>query len=112
MYKKIFNGKNATHDEWLEARKQGIGGSDMAAILGFNKYRDAVSVWLDKRENCHQSKKTNQCIGETYLRKWSPRSFRKGLGGKSETIITPFNQRNILTYWPTLIVRSLASMRG
>nr|DAR15087.1 MAG TPA: Exonuclease [Caudoviricetes sp.] len=49
MYKKIFNGKNATHDEWLEARKQGIGGSDMAAILGFNKYRDAVSVWLDKR---------------------------------------------------------------
>ena len=49
MYKKIFNGKNATHDEWLEARKQGIGGSDMAAILGYNKYRDAVSVWLDKR---------------------------------------------------------------
>ena len=49
MYRKIFNGKNATHDEWLEARKQGIGGSDMAAILGFNKYRDAVSVWLDKR---------------------------------------------------------------
>ena len=49
MYKKIFNGKNATHEEWLEARKQGIGGSDMAAILGFNKYSDAVSVWLDKR---------------------------------------------------------------
>ena len=49
MYKKVFNGKNATHEEWLEARKQGIGGSDMAAILGYNKYRDAVSVWLDKR---------------------------------------------------------------
>lgn len=49
MYKKIFNSKNAAHEEWLEARKQGIGGSDMAAILGFNKYRDAVSVWLDKR---------------------------------------------------------------
>lgn len=49
MYKKIFNGKNATHDEWLEVRKKGIGGSDMAAILGFNKYSDAVSIWLDKR---------------------------------------------------------------
>lgn len=49
MYKKIFNSKNTDHEEWLEARKKGIGGSDMAAILGFNKYRDAVSVWLDKR---------------------------------------------------------------
>lgn len=35
--------------EWLKRRKQGISGTDVAAILGFDKYRDATHVWLDKR---------------------------------------------------------------
>lgn len=34
--------------EWLEARKKGIGGSDAAAIIGVSRYRTAVDVWEDK----------------------------------------------------------------
>jgi len=37
-----------TRDEWLEARKVGIGGSDAAAICGLNKWRSPFEVWLDK----------------------------------------------------------------
>lgn len=33
---------------WLEFRKKIIGGSDVGAILGFNKYRTALDVYYDK----------------------------------------------------------------
>lgn len=35
-------------DEWLELRRQGIGGSDAAAILGLNPWKTAMDVWLEK----------------------------------------------------------------
>lgn len=34
--------------EWLAARQKGIGGSDAGAILGLNRWRSPVDVWLDK----------------------------------------------------------------
>ena len=34
--------------EWLQARRAGIGGSDIGAILGLSRYRSPVDVWLDK----------------------------------------------------------------
>lgn len=37
-----------TREEWLEARKSGIGGSDVAAILGVDPYRSALEVYCDK----------------------------------------------------------------
>ena len=40
--------KTATQADWLALRKSGIGGSDIAAILGFNRYRGAYDVWEDK----------------------------------------------------------------
>ena len=34
--------------QWLEERRKGLGGSDVAAILGLSPWRSAVDVWLDK----------------------------------------------------------------
>ena len=34
--------------EWLELRRQGIGGSDAAAIVGLDRYRSAFDVYADK----------------------------------------------------------------
>ncbi|QFR68470.1 YqaJ viral recombinase family protein [Companilactobacillus paralimentarius] len=34
--------------QWLANRRGGIGGSDVSAILGINKYRTPFEVWLDK----------------------------------------------------------------
>ena len=36
-------------DAWLESRRAGIGGSDIAAILGLSPWGNALSVWLDKK---------------------------------------------------------------
>ena len=35
--------------EWHEIRRQGIGGSDAAAVLGMSKYTTPYEVWLSKR---------------------------------------------------------------
>lgn len=40
--------KDEAHQNWLEARKIGIGGSDIAAILGLSPWRTPYQIWLDK----------------------------------------------------------------
>lgn len=40
--------RELTHDQWLENRKSGVGGSDAGAIMGVNPYRGAYGVWADK----------------------------------------------------------------
>lgn len=36
------------NDEWLKIRKQGIGGSDVAAIMGLSPWGSPYKVWADK----------------------------------------------------------------
>lgn len=39
---------NVTREEWLEIRRNGIGGSDAAAILGLDRYKSPFDVYADK----------------------------------------------------------------
>ena len=39
---------DAPKEQWLRARTEGIGGSDVSAITGISKYATPYSVWLDK----------------------------------------------------------------
>lgn len=34
--------------EWLDFRKRGVGGSDVASIMGISKYRTPAEVWMEK----------------------------------------------------------------
>ena len=36
--------------EWLQWRRQGLGGSDVAAVLGLSKWRTAFDVWASKTQ--------------------------------------------------------------
>lgn len=38
----------ADNDGWLEQRKRGIGGSDVAAIMGLSPWKAPLEVWLEK----------------------------------------------------------------
>lgn len=40
--------------EWLEQRKQGIGGSEVGAVMGLSPWKTPLQVWLEKtgREEC------------------------------------------------------------
>lgn len=42
----------STHQEWLDSRKKGIGGSDVAAVLGIDKYKTPFQLWLEKTGQC------------------------------------------------------------
>lgn len=46
--KKAISTVNMSHEEWLNSRNQGIGGSDVATILGLNQYKSAFQLWLEK----------------------------------------------------------------
>ena len=37
-----------SREEWLEERRKSLGGSDMGAVLGLNKYRSPYAVWAEK----------------------------------------------------------------
>ena len=37
-----------TREEWLYDRLKGIGGSDVGAVLGLNKYKSAYTLWAEK----------------------------------------------------------------
>ena len=47
MIKKIST-KEMSREEWLKARRNSIGGSDAASILGLNPYNSAYSLWCEK----------------------------------------------------------------
>lgn len=46
--KKLVSTLKLDKKEWLQYRKQGIGGSDAGAICGLNPYRTAMQVYFDK----------------------------------------------------------------
>jgi putative phage-type endonuclease len=45
---KLVSTLNMQKDEWLDYRRQGIGGSDVSAICNMNRYRSPMAVYLDK----------------------------------------------------------------
>ncbi|QJC52752.1 endonuclease [Paenibacillus albicereus] len=46
--KRVVSTVNLSHEDWLEWRRKGIGGSDVAAICNMSRYKSAMSVYLDK----------------------------------------------------------------
>lgn len=40
--------KDTSRLEWLRLRQQGIGGSDASAVLGMNRWKSPVDIWLSK----------------------------------------------------------------
>ena len=41
--------KDMSHEDWLRERKNGIGGSDVACVLGLNKYKSAFALYNEKK---------------------------------------------------------------
>lgn len=65
-----------SHEQWLEERKKGIGGSDAAAIMGLNPWCTPYSVWADKTgqlppkedtEAMRQGRDLEQYVAERFM---------------------------------------------
>lgn len=51
-----------SREDWLKYRKRGIGGSDVAAILGISKWKSAVGLWLDKTNQSNEPEEENEAM--------------------------------------------------
>jgi putative phage-type endonuclease len=45
---KLINTENMSHEDWLENRREGIGGSDVGIILGLNPYMSRIQLFYQK----------------------------------------------------------------
>ena len=46
--------------KWLKERQKGIGGSDVGAILGINKWKSPFEVYIDKTEEITEIKEAGE----------------------------------------------------
>ena len=62
--KRILDKRNMTEKDWQEYRKRqkGIGGSDVATILGLNPYKTAFTLWLEKTGQIEPPEINNEYI--------------------------------------------------
>ena len=44
----IANTETMPYTDWLDYRKQGIGGSDAAVVYGISRYKSPVELWMEK----------------------------------------------------------------
>ena len=51
----LIETEELTQEEWLRYRKQGIGGSDVASLIGISKWKSELEIWLDKTNQTNDS---------------------------------------------------------
>lgn len=64
MVKQILDKRNMNEQDWQEYRKnqKGIGGSDVATILGLNPYKSAFTLWLEKTGQIEPPEVNNEYV--------------------------------------------------
>lgn len=71
-----------SRDEWLDARRAGIGGSDVGAIMGFNQYKSAYQVFLEKTGQYHEEIDNEAVYFGNALEDFVAQEFAKRTGKK------------------------------
>ena len=46
---KIATIKDLSHEQWLELRRSGLGGSDASTVIGLNPYSSKLTLYADKK---------------------------------------------------------------
>lgn len=67
-------------EAWLKERRQGLGGSDAAAVLGLSPWRTPVQVWLDKTGRAQPQEETEAMRIGTELEDYVARSYERETG--------------------------------
>lgn len=68
--------------EWLQLRKGGIGGSDASAILGFNRYKSAFQLYIEKTSELVEESDSEAAYWGNVLEDVVAREFAKRTGKK------------------------------
>lgn len=77
---------NLSRDEWLALRQSGIGGSDIAAILGVSPYATAYDVYQSKTQPLNADEMSEFAYWGTVLEDTVAREFAKRSGLKVQNV--------------------------
>lgn len=80
--KKIIDTRELTHEQWLEYRQRGIGGSDAGAICGMNPYMSAIDVYMAKTnpieyEEPNEAMRLGTDLEEYVAKRWEESTGKK-----------------------------------
>jgi len=95
----IADTRDLSRDQWLELRRQGIGGSDAAALLGMSKYASPITVWMEKTFR-HVADVDNQFtkwgkLLEPPIRAAFPEYWQETIGSEIKVAEYPYMVRSI-----------------
>lgn len=80
--KKFADLRGMSHEDWIRCRSQGIGGSDVGAILGLNKWKSPLNVYLDKVEEPVEVEENEKMYWGNVLEDVVAKEFQKRTGYK------------------------------
>ena len=99
----VHETKDMSKEQWLEARKCGIGGSDAASILGLNPYKSSVSVYIEKIDYIHgvsmSDKNINVILSSPFKRAYDTVYDFALKNGLDIEVIEDFRERKIDSEW-------------
>ena len=74
------------YEDWLEYRKQGIGGSDASVVCGINRYKSPVELWMEKTNQLPYQEAGEAAYWGTQLEAIVRSEFTKRTGIEVETV--------------------------
>ncbi len=78
----LVSTENMPYADWLEYRKQGIGGSDASVVCGINRYKSPVELWMEKTNQLQAQEAGEAAYWGTQLEPFVRAEFTKRTGIK------------------------------
>ena len=78
--KVLVSTENMSYADWLEYRKQGIGGSDASVVCGINRYKSPVELWMEKTNQLPHQEAGEAAYWGTQLEPFVRAEFTKRTG--------------------------------
>ena len=78
--------ENMPYADWLELRKQGIGGSDASVVCGINRYKSPVELWMNKTGQLPDQEAGEAAYWGTQLEPFVRAEFTKRTGIEVRTV--------------------------
>ena len=105
-------GPYETRDEWLQARRLGLGGSDVGAILGMSTYTSALEVYYSKtgetpERETNEEMEIGRDIESWILNRWMLRELDQGWEVEDDLVIIQSNTFPFLIHSPDAILTSI-----
>ena len=76
----LVSTENLPYADWLEYRKQGIGGSDASVVCAINRYKSPVELWMEKTNQLQAQEAGEAAYWGTQLEPFVRAEFSKRTG--------------------------------